>query len=64
MSEFNDEGIEKLNDVYEDDFKGLLNRLKAIREVGKDYRSFSGIHDSMDGEVKFVIETASVEKED
>ena len=64
MSEFNDEGIEKLNDAYEDDFKGLLNRLKAIREVGKDYRSFSGIHHSMDGEVKFVIETASVEKED
>ncbi len=64
MAEFNDEGIDKLNNVYEDDFKGFLNRLKAVCEVGKDYRSFSGIHDSMDGEVKFIIETEAIEKED
>lgn len=64
MSEFNDEGIQKLTDLYENDFKGFLDRLKAIREVGQDYRSFSGIHDSMDGEVKFIIETDGVEKED
>lgn len=64
MSEFNDEGIQKLNDLYEDDLKGLIDRLKAIREAGQDYKSFSGIHDSMDGEVKFIIETDAVEKED
>lgn len=64
MSEFIDEGITKLNDIYEEDIKGLIDRLKAIREVGQDYRSFSGIHDSMDGEVRFIIETDAVEKED
>ncbi len=64
MSDFNEEGITKLNNVYEDDFKGLLDRLEAICDAGRDYRSFSGIHDSMDGEVKFIIETASIEKED
>lgn len=64
MSEFNEEGIEKLNSVYEDDFKGFLDRLKAICNAGKAYKSFSGLHDSMDGEVKFIIETEAVEKED
>lgn len=64
MSEFNEEGIEKLNSVYEDDFKGFLDRLKEICNAGKAYKSFSGLHDSMDGEVKFIIETEAVEKED
>ena len=64
MSEFNKDGIEKINDTYEDDVKGLIDRLKAVCEVGKDYKSFSGIHGSMNGEVKFVIETAAIEKED
>ena len=64
MSEFNKDGIEKINDTYEDDVKGLVDRLKAVCEVGKDYKSFSGIHGSMNGEVKFVIETAAIEKED
>ena len=62
MSEFNKDGIEKINDTYEDDVKGLVDRLKAVCEVGKDYKSFSGIHGSMNGEVKFVIETATIEK--
>ena len=64
MSEFNKDGIEKINDTYEEDVKGLIDRLKAVCEVGKDYKSFSGIHGSMNGEVKFVIETAAIEKED
>lgn len=64
MSEFKEQGMDKLGEVYEDDFQGFLDRLKAIREAGQAYRSFSGIHDSMDGEVKFIIETEAIEKED
>ena len=56
--------FKKINDTYEDDVKGLIDRLKAVCEVGKDYKSFSGLHGSMNGEVKFVIETAAIEKED
>lgn len=62
--EFNTKGIKKLNDIYEDDVKALLDRLDAVTEAGKDYKSFSGISKGMDGEVKFVIETEAVEKED
>lgn len=64
MGEFNEKGVEKLSNTYEEDIKSLLDRLDAVTEAGKDYRSFSGIGKGMDGEVKFIIETEAVEKED
>lgn len=64
VSKFSREGIQKLNDVYEDDFKTLLDRVRAVVDAGKDYNNFSGIGKGMDGDVKFVIETESVKKED
>ena len=35
-------------------------RLKATVELAKEYRSFSGISDGMDGNVKFIYRTESV----
>lgn len=64
MNEFNRKGIVKLNNIYEDDVQGILDRLDAIIEAGKEYKSFSGLGAGMDGEVKFIIETEAVEKED
>ena len=63
-SEFNREGIEEINRIYEDDIKVFLDRLKAIRQVGKAYKSFSGVAGDMDGDVKFVIETEEISKEE
>lgn len=64
VSRFSREGIRKLNDVYEDDFKVLLDRVRALVDAGREYNNFSGIGNGMDGDVKFVIETESVQKED
>ncbi len=64
ISKFSKEGIQKLNAVYEDDFKALLDRVRAVAEAGREYKNFSGIGKGMDGDVKFVIETESVTKED
>lgn len=64
ISEFNDKGIVKLSDTYEENVKGLLDRLKAMCQVGKEYKSFSGAATGMEGEVKFIIETEGIEKED
>ena len=64
MNKFNRKGIKKLNNLYEDDIKEVLDRLDAVIEVGKDYKNFSGLNKGMDGEVKFIIETEAVEKED
>ena len=64
MDEFNRKGIKKINNLYEDDVQDALDRLDAIIKAGKEYKSFSGLKRGMDGEVKFVIETDPVKKED
>ena len=64
MSDFDEQGIEKLNQTYEDEFKTLLDRVKALCDAGKAYNNFSGSGAGMDGEVKFIIETEAIEKED
>ena len=55
--------MEKFSDVYEEDVKGIMDRLDAILAAGKDYKSYSGIGKNMNGEVKFIIETEAVENE-
>ena len=65
--EFNEDGIEKLtgtvNEVIDsgDDFR---DRLDKIVKASNNYKSFSKISDGMEGSVKFVMSTASIEKDD
>ncbi|MFR1255510.1 MAG: hypothetical protein ACLSCU_04685 [Eubacterium sp.] len=56
-------GIKKLSDTYNDDIKTAIDRFKEVVNVGKEYKSFSGINSKMDGEVKFIIETEAVKNE-
>ncbi|MCR5324886.1 MAG: hypothetical protein K6E85_16640 [Lachnospiraceae bacterium] len=58
MNEFNEKGIEKLVEAVDGDLAGLVERLKAVAEVSKNYKSFSGLSDQMDGEVKFIYKIA------
>lgn len=60
MNEFNSEGIEKLTDTLEDEADGLVDRLKAIVNAGKDYQTFTSLADGAKGSVKFIIETESI----
>ena len=60
LNEFNEQGVQKLIDAVDGDLAGLLTRLKATVDVSKEYNSFSGISDSMDGQVKFIYRTDSV----
>ena len=64
MDKFDQKGIQKLNNVYEDDIKTLKTRLEKLTDMSKDYTNFSGISKGMNGKVKFVIETAEVKKDD
>lgn len=64
MDKFDQKGIQKLNNVYEDDIKTLKTRLEKLTDMSKDYTNFSGISKGMDGKVKFVIETAEVKEDD
>ncbi len=61
LKEFNEEGIQKLVDAFNGDLSGLLDRVETLREVSEQYNSFSGISPEMDGQVKFIWRTDSVE---
>ena len=62
LKQFNEEGVEKLVSVLGDDVEGLAERLTATVEVSRNYRSFSGLTDGMDGAVRFIYRTEAVEK--
>lgn len=64
MDRFDSEGIQEINTKYEEDFRSLKDRLSALLDMSKEYNNFSGIGDGMDGDVKFIIETEEIKKED
>lgn len=62
LKQFNEEGIKKLIDAVDGDIGGLAARLKATIDVSKNYKSFAGISDEMDGNVRFIYKTDAIEK--
>ena len=60
LKEFNEKGVKRLSDAVDGDINGLITRIKAISDVAKDYNSFSGISDEMNGQVKFIYRTDAV----
>jgi putative membrane protein len=60
LKEFNEKGIEKLVDALDRDIGNVIARLRATADVSKNYTSFSGISDEMDGQVKFIYRTDSI----
>lgn len=63
LKEFNEEGIEKLADAVEGDLEGLIERVRATVKAAKEYRSFKGISEGMNGKVKFIYKTDAIETE-
>lgn len=63
MEEFNEEGIQKLEDIFIDDMDKMIERLRLLQDMGNDYKSFTGITDEMNGDVKFIIKTDGILKE-
>ncbi len=60
MKEFNEKGIQKLTDLYENDVKTLIDRLDAVVKAGQAYDSFSGLAGGMNGEVKFILRADAI----
>lgn len=60
LKEFYDEGISKLVEAYNGDVKSLITRAKATVDVSKDYKTFSGVSDDWDGNVKFIYRTDAI----
>ncbi len=61
LKEFNEQGVQKLIDAVDGNLEGVVTRIKATADVSKDYKSFSGISDEMDGQVKFIYRTDSID---
>ncbi|MDO4976314.1 MAG: hypothetical protein Q4E53_03540 [Eubacteriales bacterium] len=54
MKEFQEEGIQKLVDLYNDDIVGLQDRFDAMKQAGKDYQTYTKLADGQKGSVKFI----------
>lgn len=61
LKQLNEEGIQKIADLLEGDLTQIMTRLEAVLEVSKDYNNYSGIRDGMDGSVKFIYRTDSIQ---
>lgn len=64
LKAFNEQGIQKLVEAVDGDLGSIVTRLRAICDVSKNYKSFSGISDDMDGQVKFIYRTEAIKAED
>ncbi|MFR1519373.1 MAG: hypothetical protein ACLSVG_11505 [Clostridia bacterium] len=60
LREFDEQGVQKLADAAEGGLKGLFERLRAISDVSRAYRTFAGISEEMEGSVKFIYKTDAV----
>lgn len=60
LEAFNKEGVQKLIGAVDGDLGGLLTRIKATVDISKEYKSFSGLSDDMDGQVRFIYRTESI----
>ena len=62
MEKFKTEGVDKISHVYNDDVKELIDRIKKLTDLSKEYNSFSGIENNMDGKVKFIYTIDGIEE--
>lgn len=63
LKEFDEQGVQKLVDAFDGGLSALMDRLDAVKAVSERYTSFSGISPNMDGQVKFIWRTESVESQ-
>ncbi len=61
--QLNDEGISKLTEAFGEKVPEVVDVVDSALNRGKEYHSFSGIHDGMTGSVKFIFKTAEITAE-
>jgi putative membrane protein len=64
MKEFKEKGIDKLTEAFDGDVSTMLSRAKAIFDISDDYKNYSGLSSDMNGNVKFIYKTASIDSDD
>ncbi len=61
LSKLNKQGIQKMIDAVDGDLNGLVTRLRATKEVSKNYKTFSCENKDISGQVKFIYRTEPIE---
>lgn len=64
MEEFDEEAIQKIVDFADEDLQDMIDRLKDIRDAGDAYQLYTSGNENSNGNVKFIIETASIGDDD
>lgn len=60
MVQFDEEGIKKISDVFDTNLSTMSDRIKAITDLAKEYKSFAGSLQEEDSAVRFIIESEGV----
>ena len=62
VQEFSDKNTDDLSDNLGSGLRNVVRRLNAVQQAGKNYQTFSGLHNGDTGSVKFIVETAEIKK--
>ena len=60
MAEFDEEGVQKIADLYEKDMKPLMESFENMKTAAGSYRSYSGAADGMKSSVRFIIKSEEI----
>ena len=61
MAQFDQEGIQKITNMFEGDLKSVLDRVKTVVDKDKEGYTYGGCSQEMDSSAKFIIETGAIE---
>ena len=61
ISLIKEEAIDKLTDLFNGDISGVTDRIDAMSNLAREYKSFAGISDGVSGTTKFIIETEGID---
>lgn len=61
MTQFDEEGIQKLTSMFEGDLQSLLDRVKTVADKDKEGYSYGGCRVDMKNSAKFIFETGPIE---
>jgi hypothetical protein len=60
----NEEGVQKLANLYKTDVKSIDNRISLLKDAAKSYKTFSGAYNPDQARVKFIYKADSIESKD
>ena len=60
MAKFDEEGIQKLTSLTDSDLGDIVDRLEAVQDYAKEYKSYGGCPAGLECSTKFIYKTDSI----